>query len=258
MVAETILVPAEMPATPLVLADAQFLVRLASVEAQVARLSVKNPTTAQEAANLLRSLTDAGSGIEKTRTALKKPFLDIGRKIDDVAKLVGDRIEKSKGSLRKQLGDWNVREQARLAEIERQRKAELARLEAQRAAEEKAERERQAALVAATPAVDAMDLEFETTPPAPKTETEKQIEAVKFAPAPVAARPTGVGFRASLRFVVKDVRLLPEQFKITVANEKEIRATYCVGWKDGQPMPVVPGVEFSVDRIATSTGRDQF
>ena len=252
---ETILVPAEMPASPLILADARFLVTLAGVEAQVAALSVTDATTAQEASNLLRRLTDAGSAIEKTRTALKKPFLDIGRKIDEVAKLVGDRIDKSKGTLRRDLGDYNVREQDRLAELERQRQAELRRLEEVKRQEEAAERARVAALVAATPPAGAMDFEFDAPTPVPQTETERQIDALKYAPAPVAPKVSGVAFRQVLKFTVKDAALLPDEFVVRVANEQAIRQTYCVGFQTGMPLPVVPGVVFFIENTAVAAGR---
>lgn len=258
MADDTILVPAEMPATPLVLADAKFLVTLAGVERRVAELRVTDAKAAQEAATLLRRLTDAGTGIETTREELKRPFLDIGRKIDSIARGVAGRIDKSKTRLRTLLADWNTQEQQRLADEERRRQAELAALEAKRVAEEAAEAARVAALVAATPPADMLDLDFDGQPEPPKTETEQKIESLKYAPVIAAAKPTGVRFVVSLRFKVTDLRALPDDFKVVMADEQKIRGAFCVGYREGAPLPVVPGVEFSVQKSAISTGRDEF
>ena len=101
-----------------------------------------------------------------------------------------------------------------------------------------------------------MDLEFDAPAAEPiKTETERKIDAVRYAPAPIAERPTGVRFVHTLRFRVLDVRALPEDFKITVADEQALRKTFCVGYKEGAPLPTVSGVEFFIEKTAASTGR---
>lgn len=255
MANETILVPAELPAVPLVLADAKFLVTLAGVEAQVATLTVNDVAAAQEAANLLRRLTEAGNGIEKTRVALKAPFTNIGRKIDEVAKLVSQRIDASKGKLSSSLALWNAKERERLAALERARQAEIRRLEEEKRRQDEAERARVAALVAATPPAEVVDFDFEAPVQAPKTETEQRIDALKYAPAPVVAKPSGISFKQTLRFTVKDVHALPDEFKLVTPNDQAIRQTFCVGFKEGMPLPVVAGVEFFVENTAVSTGR---
>jgi hypothetical protein len=240
-VAESILVPATLPPTPLVLADATFLGELAKVEKAVAALSVSDAASAQEAANLLRQLTTVGGSLEKTRADLKKPFLDLGRKIDEVARGVNVRIENSKVALRKRLTAWNAQEEARLAEERRKRDDELMRLQKQREAEEEAERQRAAALAAATPAADALDFDFDgDAPAAAKTETERRIEQLVTTPAPVAQKPAGVR---------------PDQFVTKTANEMLIRSTYCCGWKEDMPLPSVPGLVFWTDTQTASTGR---
>ena len=91
--------------------------------------------------------------------------------------------------------------------------------------------------------------------PAPKTETERQIEAVKYAPAAVVAKPLGITMRTRLVLRVVDVAKVPDVFITRVVNEAAIRATYCSKYTKGQPLPVLPGCEFTVEETAVSTGR---
>lgn len=257
--AEIIHVPATLPPTPLVLADAEFLTKLVAVEAEVSALAVTSPETAQTAATLLSRLTSANTKLEATRKAIKQPFLDIGRKIDDIAATTASRINRSRDLLKRRLTEWNDKELARLAEIERQRQAEIARLEAA-AKREREEAERKAAEAAkaaqaANPDAEVMDFDFDGEVEPVKTETEKKADALRYAPAPVAQRPTGVAFKQRLTFKITDVRALPETFLVILANETKIRETYCVGWQEGQPLPVLPGVEFTVEKTAVSSGR---
>ncbi len=255
--ADPILVPATLPPTPLVLADSTFLGELAKVENAASAIVVANPDSAQEAANLLRQLTAVGGSLEKTRADLKKPYLDLGRKIDEVARLVSLRIERSKTLLRTRLTAWNDAEIARLAAERRKRDEELMALRRKQEEEAEAEAKRVAALAAATPApaADSIDFDFDAPAPAPKTETQRKIEAIQFAPAPVAAKPAGVRFARVLKYTLQDVNKLPEQFVVRSANDQLIRTTYCAGWKEGMPLPQVPGLMFWDEATAVSTGR---
>jgi hypothetical protein len=85
-----------------------------------------------------------------------------------------------------------------------------------------------------------------------------KTKAVKFAPTPVAAKPTGLAFKCSLRIASVDVNKLPDPFVVKTANQQAIRATYVTGWRDGDPIPEVPGVVFEVERMPVSTGRAVF
>lgn len=263
---ETITLQPVTPSVAIVLCDGAFLTTLANVEARIATLKVSDAESAQVAADLQQRLTTAGRKLESARTELKAPFIAKGREIDEASRVPAQRIEQAKDRLKRQLLAY-AEEQARIArEAEVARQKELARLEAIRVAEEKAaqakaaELARQAAEAAAKSKAPTMDLDFDDEPAAPvqKTETEKAIEAVQFAPAPVAAKPTGVRFKSSIRIASIDLAALPETFVVRTANERAIRATFCVGWKDGDPLPECPGVSFSIDRTAVSTGRDTF
>lgn len=113
----------------------------------------------------------------------------------------------------------------------------------------------------ATPASSAIDLDDLDIPddlPPQKTEAEQALEAAKYAPAPAPVKPVGVAFRATLRIASIDVNKLPDMFVVRTANEKALRATFCTGYKDGDPLPTCDGVVFAVDRVPISTGKADF
>jgi len=275
-----LILPAITPALPLVLADRKFLSTLATVETQVAALRVIDAATQQLAADLQIRLTTAGGALEKERKAIKQPFLDKCTEIDTAARPVMLRIDTAKAVLKKALTDFAL-EQARIAaKAEADRQAELRRLEALRVAEERARQEKAAALakqaalaqaerervaeaarIAGMPApVALMDVEDDCPDDAQaaKTETERQIEAVKYAAPVVVAKPVGVAMRTTLIMRVTDAAKVPDVFVKRIVNEAAIRATYCSGWRVGMPVPEVPGVHFDVETTAVSTGRGGF
>lgn len=271
-----LVLPAITPALPLVLADRKFLSTLATVEQQVAALKIIDAATQQLAADLQIRLTSAGGALEKERKKIKQPFLDKCAEIDAAARPVTLRIDTAKAVLKKALTDFTV-EQARLAAVaEAARQAELRRLEAIRLAEERAAQEKAAALAKQAalaqaerdraaeaarvanlpPPVSVVDMEDDCPDePAPKTETEKAIEAVRYAAPVTIAKPVGITMRTRLLLRVVDVAKVPDVFVVRTANEKAIAATYCTGWKKGMPLPEVPGCEFIVEETAVSTGR---
>lgn len=271
---EHIEVAATAPAFPLILADNAFLATLAKVEEQVSALKITDAQSAQQAADLQQRLTGAGKKLDATRLALKRPFIDINAKIDETAREPMARIEKAKTVLKFALTAYDDDQQRKAQAAEDARRKELERLEKIRQAEIQAEQRRQAevqriAEEAAKAAAEAaaknktpvMELDLDDlppTPPPPKTETEKAIEAVKFAPAPVMAKPTGVAFKVRLIHRVENVALLPESFVVRTPNDKAIRAVFCDGYKEGEPLPVCAGVRFEIDKQSVSTGRSVF
>jgi hypothetical protein len=266
-ITQTITIAAIEPAVPLVLCEPKFLQTIATVEREVASLNVVDAVSAQSAANLQQRLTTAGRMLETARTTLKAPFIAKGREIDEAAKAPAKRIEDLKAALSKRLTDYAA-EQARIAaEEEKKRQAELRRLELLRLAEEKAEREKaekaardlaEAQAKAAVP-VEAFDFDGPAPEAEPvKSETELKIEAVKFAAPVVAPAPVGVAFKSRLIVRVVDVKALPDLYVIRTANETAIRTQFCNGWKEGDPLPELPGCEFTVQKTAVSTGRAVF
>lgn len=257
-----------LPQMPMVLADSKFLATLTEVEAQVAAVKISDAQSAQHAANLQVRLTAAGKKLDDARLAIKRPFLDISKLIDDVAKAPAERIEEAKKKLRHAQIQWDLDQRRIAAKAEAGRKAELERLEKQKAAEEtEAKRKTDELMKVAAqniaglpPAV--MDVDFGDDPPPAtppqKTETEKQIDAVKYAPAPVIEKPTGIAFRISLRHRVDRIDDLPETFVVKTVNDTLIRSTFCNGYKEGEPLPVCPGVTFYVEKTPYSTGKTTF
>lgn len=260
-VAQTITLEPITPPAPLVLCNSGFLTTLAQVERDVASLAVSTPEQAQIAANLLTRLTDAGRKLESARAELKAPFLAKGREIDEAARAPAARIEKAKAIIKTRVSSYEVEQQRVAREAEEARNLELRRLEERRIEEVRLAREKTAELarLARETEILAMDLDIEEsvlTPP--KTEIEKQIDAVRFAAPIIAPRPSGIAFKVTLRIAEVDVAKLPEPFVIREADMVKLRAVYCVGWRDGQPIPEVPGVRFSIDRQPVATGRSEF
>lgn len=252
----------DLPPAPLVLADSKFLAALAEVEANVASLAVTDAASAQAAANLQTRLTKAGSALEAARKQLKQPFIEAGRRIDAVAVEPANRIEAAKTRLKSALAAYDAEQQRIAREAEEARQRELRRLEAIRRAEEETARKRQAEIeeaarkAAAASAAPILDIEDDEPPAAPvKTETEKAIEAVKYAPPVVAARPAGITYKTTLVATVVDVNKLPDVFVEKIAKLRAIQSTFCTGWKEGATLPECAGVRFEVKREAVSTGR---
>lgn len=261
---ESLSVVLDLPPAPLVLASGDFLSTLAQVEGQIATLAIKDPQTAQQAADLQTRLTKAGTELEKARKNLKQPYIDAGRKIDEIAIAPALRIEAAKSSVKRLLVAYD-QEQARIAaDLERKRQEELRKLREQAEAEERETRRKAqeaaeaAAALAAASAAPVMELDDEPEAPPPKTETEKKIEALVHAPVAVVAKPGGVSFRVTLVPIVEDVNKLPDMFVVKTANNRAIIATFCTGYKDGAPLPVCEGVRFEVKRESVSTGRQTF
>ena len=254
-----------LPAVPMVLCNADFLGTLAAVESDLSHLQVRDEQTAQAAADILKRLTNAGKKLEEARVTLKAPLLAKGREIDEVAKGPARRIEKAKDDAKAKVQAYMDAAAKAAAAAEKARQAELARLEELRRKEEEerlrkveelAEAARKAQADKPPPAFDFDD--GEPPPPPPKTEIEKEIERVKFTPAKVAAAPAGVTVKAELLIESIQLEELPHTFVIMTADERKIRATFCVGWKDGDPIPECPGVRFRVHKHVMSTGKAHF
>lgn len=243
-----------------------FMQDLELAETRVASLSIKDAATAQEAADIQRTLTKAKVALEKGRTDLKGPLLTLGRAIDAAAAAPAARLETMTRTLKTRQVAYDDEQRRIAAEQEKKRQAEIKRLEEERQAKlkelqakadaEAAENRRIAeelAKKAVTPAADDLDLADETPPPIEKTETQKAIEAIKYAPlpiaaAPVQAKPAGLTFRTTLKMTVVDVNALPDTFVTKTPNLLALRAVYTSPWREGQAIPECPGVKFEIDR----------
>jgi len=272
---EQLIVTGTAPAMPLVLADVNFMSALVSVEQQIATMKVHDQETAQAAATLQSRLTTAAKKLNDARMTLNRPIQVLIDKINDTAKGPAKRIEEAKDALKLMLNRYDA-EQRRIAqEIEDKRQAEIARLEKIRQ-EEEAERLRKAkeiadaaakaqaeaaALAAAQhkPApAPIMEIDFGEEPffAPPRTETEKKLDELKFAPPALPALPlTGVTTRQTLLATVIDANALPDMFVEKIPKLKALMSTFCAGWKEGMPIPTCPGVVFTVKRDTVSTGK---
>lgn len=255
------------PTHPLILCDKAFITTLTNVEKEVDALKViTDAKSNQAAANLLVRLTGAGTKIEKDRKTFKQPYLDMGTRIDEVARTVQTRIEKAKNTVKAAQTAYDdeqnrlakIAEESRLAEIKRLEA--IAKLEREREDARLAEIERQAEEARSKQKFEVIDddePEPEATPPE-LTPTEKALEAVRYAPVPVVAKASGVSFKTTLVPVVVDLMALPEHFVERIAKIGAIRSTFCTGWKAEQPLPVCPGVEFQIKKEPVSTGKGAF
>lgn len=265
---------APAPHLPLILCTGGFMATLATVEAQTKELAViKDAVGNQSAANLLSRATKAGTDLNRQRLELVRPYQDQIDAINLLAKQPGARLDAVKASLKVSQTNF-VAEQRRLAEdAERARQAELRRLEsirlqeeaaAKKKAEEIAEQVRkvqEAAKSAGLPLETELETEIwdELPPEVPqKTETERQIEAIKFAPAVVVAKAAGVREVTSLVPFVTDVNKLPDIFVEKTAKIAVIRSVYCAGHKKGDALPVLDGCRFEEQTTTVSTGRSAF
>jgi hypothetical protein len=250
-----IVVVGDVPSSPQVLVNNAFVRELTSAEELVDGLEILSENNLQLSANLFNNLTKAASKLEDARTTLKAPFIDYGRKIDAAAAAVAQRIAAVKSALNVKMRDFREKQAAIAREAEQKRQEELRRLEQQRLAEE---RERQrladeeaARIRAAQPKIAAVELDL---PPDEPTPVEQKIAEVQAAPAIVAPKPQGVRYDITLKFEVEDVSKLPDAYVTKSANLSKIRGL-TAGYREGQPLPVVPGVRFFEDRQFRGTGR---
>lgn len=231
---------------------------------------------ARDAAHNLRVATDITSGVEKTRKAIKDPFLRAGEEIDAAAKPIIARAEAAKVAIKKNLTAWEA-EQARLQREEearvraeheaRQREAaEALRLaeEARLAIEEQRRKDEEAARAQSSPDGAAVQEPVEEPDPYAdmfaeeeaarlKREADEKARAASFAPVVPMPRSTpGVSFRVVLEMEVSDVNLLPNQFVTKTPKVADIKRAFCQGWKEGDALPVCPGVTFKPGRTAVS------
>lgn len=258
-----LIVPLDLAPAPYVLANSGFLATLAKVEEQAAALTVTDADSAQAAAELQIRLTNAGKELERQRVELARPFLDAQRKIADAARGPAGRIETTKNLLKKQLADYDAEQRRKAAEAEKARQAEIRRLDALRQAEidkevarlKEVERLAAEARASLPPEEVGECLDEDDPTPPPKTEVQRQLEAVQHAPVVAEPKPSGIVFKTTLVAIVEDAAKLPDQFVERVPKLQAIRALYCVGWQEGKAIPVVPGCRFEVKRDAVSSGR---
>jgi hypothetical protein len=227
-------VVADLPTAPLVVVEATLGEEAAKLRALAEDVTVSDSVGANQAAEIIKTSTALLGAIEKARTAVKAPFLDICRKIDDAPKVIVTALSQAKASVQAKLTTY-------VHEMERQARLKREEEERERRAEE--ERKRKEAEKAAAEG-DLIDIDVGTAPRAPLV--------IARAPAP----PAGITMRRTLEYEVVEIGKVPEQFlKSREVHGARIWDAYCRSWTDGAALPVVPGLRFSVKSTPVSTGR---
>lgn len=264
---EPLEVVTETPGSKVVLAPSALVEKINVLGQEAGAIVIDSGNAAEIAAKLLTEVATIAKQLETTRQQVKAPFLAICNAIDAAAKKPAGTLTLAGNAVRVKLSKWQEECDRRAREEEAKRQQELQRLERERLAIEKAQREAEAArqAAAAKPATVANDefADFDAIA-AEDSATRAHAEKEKLAAASarlqetaavVAPKPAGVSFTKVLKCEVVDVRRLPEHLVIVTANEAAIRVAYCIGWKEGAAVPVVPGLRFSVETATRVAGR---
>lgn len=260
-----LIVEGQMPVAPLILLDGGVVASISRLADAAKTVTITDAAQANVAGAFLTEASGLAKDIEKARKQVKEPFFQMGKKIDEAANKELAKLDGSIAALKSKLAIWQA-EQDRLARIEAERvRKEQERLAREAAAAAKAladaqEAARVAALAAQASDDDDLgslgaDLAVEAAQ-ATHTAVVQQAVVVAQAPRVVAvAAPAGIHYRTTLKHVVTDVRKLPAALTIVSANDAEIRRLYCQGHKEGDPIPVVPGITFTAHKEPIVTGR---
>lgn len=272
--------PIARPTHSLIVADRAFMTALRQAEAAVAAMKITDAQSAQAAADKQIELTKAGTFLEKSRKELKAPYLLLMDHIDLKAKGPKGRIETLKGVLSIMQTNWTAELRRLAEEAEKARQAELRRLEAVRLAEEKAAKEKadkiaeglrlkqeadakaaEEARIAGLPVPEPIVEEVweeEAPDPIVKTATELAIEAVRFAPAPVITKASGVREVVVLFPHIVEINLVPEMFVTKTLKLAAVQSTFCRSFRKGDKLPECPGIRFEIQESTVSTGKGAF
>ena len=228
-------------ASPIVLLKGDVVARIDDIAATAEVMSVTDAESAQAAADFMRRATALGKEIESARVEANAPALALQRAINAAVKAPADRLDSAKRTLQRKVGEWQAEQDRIRREAEVLRQKELARIEAEnrKAAEEQRKREEEAR---------AANL----PPPAPMPAPVAQEVALPAVPL-VAPKVAGVRMRSTLTFEVVDVAALPEALTMRLPDAAKIRAQFCQLWREGDPIPEVPGLRFAVDRKAVAS-----
>lgn len=250
-------VVAELPLSPILVIPSDTLALVDTFRHAASQLAITSAQNAEQAATLLRQITDTANALESRRKEVKQPFLDAERKIDGVCKVPAATLDAARVALRGKLAAWQAEQERKAREEERRRQEELARLEKERREAEERARQAQAAAHAAAHAADSTD-EFGVDSMLAEQQTAQLAQrqaALAIARTEMPAKPAGITYRTTLRAEVVDVRLLPSHLVTVTPNEAAIRAQFCTGYKEGQPVPVQPGIKFTVEKLPVMTSR---
>ena len=228
-------------ASPIVLLKGDVVARIDDIAATAEVMSVTDAESAQAAADFMRRATALAKEIEIARTEANAPALALQRAINAAVKSPADRLDAAKRTLQRKVGEWQAEQDRIRREAEVLRLKELARIEAEkRKAEDEQRRREEEAREANLP------------PPPPIAAPVAQEVALPAVPL-VAPKVAGVRMRSTLTFEVTDAAQLPAALTLRLPDAAKIRAQFCQLWREGDPIPEVPGLRFAVDRKAVAS-----
>ena len=227
-------------ASPIVLLKGDVVSRIDDIAATAEVMSVTDAESAQAAADFMRSATALGKEIEAARTEANAPALALQRAINAAVKEPAAKLDAAKRTLQRKVGEWQAEQDRKRRETEVLRLKELARIEAEKRKAEDEQRRREE---------EAREANLPPPPPMPAPVAQ---EVVLPAVPLVAPKIAGVRMRSTLVFEVVDAAQLPEALTVRLPDSAKIRAQFCQLWREGDPIPDVPGLRFSVDRKAVS------
>jgi hypothetical protein len=228
--------------------------------------SVSSESDARAAANIIRDLRSIQKQTEESRSDVKRPVLDLGKRIDAIAKEFIGPVESELSRVSRLLTTWQV-EQDRIArEAEAKRQAEL-RAAAEAEAKARAEAERARAKAEAEARAAAKKAESESDPfalaeaeaaakAARDRESQKIQQAEEAARAarlkaaqelPVAQKLAGVTVKRQPDFEILDLQRLarsrPDLVTITPKRADIIAEIRKAGeWDGKRPVPGIDGI----------------
>lgn len=260
-------VVSDVPVGALTIATGALMAQIAGLADSATEIEITDGASADFAGQCLNRVATLTKQIETARQTVKAPFLAKCSEIDAAAKRPTSTLASASAALRSKLSAWQTECDRRARAEEERRQAELRRIEQERLAAEKAQRDaeearRQAAAAPVAAANDFADLDDIAAQDAATTAQAEvarlttaaaQLQETRAVLAP--ARPAGIAFRTTLKFDVTDVHSLPTNLVIVTANDAAIRAAYCTGWREGQPVPSVPGIRFVVEKLPIANAR---
>jgi len=227
-------------ASPIVLLKGDVVARIDDIAATAEVMSVTDAESAQAAADFMRRATALGKEIESARTEANAPALALQRAINAAVKEPAAKLDAAKRTLQRKVGEWQAEQDRKRRETEVLRLKELARIEAEKRKAEDEQRRREE---------EAREANLPPPPPMPAPVAQ---EVVLPAVPLVAQKIAGVRMRSTLTFEIVDASQLPEALTMRLPDAAKIRAQFCTLWREGDPIPDVPGLRFTVDRKAVS------
>lgn len=224
--------------SPVVVIEQPLLEQIEKTEADAQALAIGTPEQVAHVTAVHTQVTRLLVAVEKSRALATKPFLEMQRAIKKASDGVTDRLNAVKRKTAAKLNEHHDAERKRQEEEARQRAA------AERLRIEEEEKRKAEALKSAEP----LDLDFDDA--SGTTITPAKIPEVT----PPRVKVQDITYRTRLIYEVQDVNALPEAFIIRAPDTKKL-SLVSSQWKDGNPLPIVPGVTFSVQRTPVANTR---